>query len=110
MPVGATFKEGMLDCQLMDAESPTYAIVRQHYLFAGLEQNDFDTLAASVTPKQIEKGEILSAQGECEAAMEAFAQVRFSDAAGALVDRAQAFFDEIRFGRGLEPLRDGRCR
>ena len=47
MPGTATLKEGMLDCQLMDAESPSYAIVRQHYLFAGLEQQDFDALAAN---------------------------------------------------------------
>lgn len=63
MPVSATPDERMLDCQLMDAESPAYAIVRQHYLFAGLEQEDFDALAASVVPKQIEKGEILFHRG-----------------------------------------------
>lgn len=57
-----------------------------------------------------EKGEILSELGECEAAMEAFSQVRYADASGALVDRAQDRFDELRFGRGLEGLRDGRCR
>lgn len=57
-----------------------------------------------------EKGEILAEMGECEAAMEAYAQVRYADQAGSLVDRAQDRFDEIRFGRGLEHLRDGRCR
>jgi tetratricopeptide (TPR) repeat protein len=57
-----------------------------------------------------EKGEILAEMGECEAAMEAFAQVRYADQAGSLIDRAQSRFDEIRFGRGLEDLRDGRCR
>jgi tetratricopeptide (TPR) repeat protein len=57
-----------------------------------------------------EKGDILSELGECSAAMEAYAQVRYSDAAGGLVERAQERFDEIRFGRGLESLRDGRCR
>lgn len=64
MPVSATPDERMLDCQLMDAESPAYAIVRQHYLFAGLEQEDFDALATSVVPKQIEKGEILFHRGD----------------------------------------------
>ena len=58
----------------------------------------------------LEKGEILAELGECEAAMEAYAQVRYADQAGSLVDRAQARFDEIRFGTGLEHLRDGRCR
>lgn len=57
-----------------------------------------------------EKGEILSEMGQCEAAMEAYAQVRYADQAGSWIDRAQDRFDEIRFGRGLEHLRDGRCR
>ena len=57
-----------------------------------------------------EKGEILAEMGECEASMEAYSQVRYADQAGSLVDRAQAAFDEIRFGRGLEHLRQGRCR
>jgi tetratricopeptide (TPR) repeat protein len=57
-----------------------------------------------------EKGEILVDMGECDAAMEAYAQVRYADQAGSLIDRAQDRFDEIRFGRGLEHLRDGRCR
>jgi len=57
-----------------------------------------------------EKGESLAELGECQAAMEAYAQVRYADGAGSLVDRAQSAFDEIRFGRGLEHLRDGRCR
>ena len=57
-----------------------------------------------------EKGEILADLGRCDEAMEAYAQVRYADQAGALIDRAQAAFDEIRFGRGLEYLRAGRCR
>jgi tetratricopeptide (TPR) repeat protein len=57
-----------------------------------------------------ERGEILSDMGQCDAAMEAYAQVRYADPAGSLVDRAQDRFDEIRFGRGLESLRGGRCR
>lgn len=57
-----------------------------------------------------EKGEILAEMGECAAAMEAYAQVRYADQAGSLIDRAQDRFDQIRFGRGLEHLRDGRCR
>lgn len=57
-----------------------------------------------------EKGEIMAEMGDCEGAMEAYAQVRYADQAGSLIDRAQDRFDEIRFGRGLEHLRDGRCR
>lgn len=59
---------------------------------------------------QFEKGEILAELGRCQEAMEAYAQVRFVDQAGSWIDRAQDRFDEIRFGRGLEHLRDGRCR
>ena len=57
-----------------------------------------------------EKGEILAEMGECERSMDAYAQVRYADQAGSLVQRAQQAFDRIRFGRGLEYLRDGRCR
>ena len=57
-----------------------------------------------------DKAEILSELGECQAAMDAYARVRAADNTASLVDRAQARFDEIRFGRGLESLRGGRCR
>jgi tetratricopeptide (TPR) repeat protein len=57
-----------------------------------------------------EKGEILAELGRCQEAMEAYAQVRYADQAGSLIDRAQSRFDEIRFGTGLEYLREGRCR
>ena len=57
-----------------------------------------------------EKGEILAEMGECELSMDAYARVRYADQAGSLVVRAQHAFDQIRFGRGLEQLRDGRCR
>jgi len=57
-----------------------------------------------------EKAEILSELGECQAAMDAYARVRTVDNSASLVDRAQDRFDEIRFGRGLESLRGGRCR
>ncbi len=57
-----------------------------------------------------EKGEILAEMGECQASMEAYAQVRYADQAGSLIDRAQDRFDEIKFGQGLEHLRGGRCR
>jgi tetratricopeptide (TPR) repeat protein len=57
-----------------------------------------------------DKAEILSDLGQCQAAMDAYARVRTVDNTASLVDRAQARFDEIRFGRGLESLRGGRCR
>lgn len=57
-----------------------------------------------------EKGEILSDLGQCQAAMDAYGQVRRVEGSGALVDRAQDRYDQIRFGRGLEDFRGGRCR
>lgn len=57
-----------------------------------------------------EKAEILSDLGRCDAAMDAYARVRDVEGSGPLVERAQDRFDEIRFGRGLEDLRGGRCR
>jgi tetratricopeptide (TPR) repeat protein len=56
------------------------------------------------------KGEILSDLKRCEEAMEAYARVREVEGSGPLVERAQERYDEIRFGRGLEDLRGGRCR
>lgn len=50
-----------------------------------------------------ERGEILAALGRCQEAAESFRQVRVVEgsSAGALVQRAQARFDEITFGRSL---------
>lgn len=57
-----------------------------------------------------EKGEILAEMEQCDAAVEAFRQVRMADpsGSGALVTRAEERIDEIRFGRGLAGIR-GRC-
>lgn len=59
-----------------------------------------------------ERGEILAELGDCEGAMDSFAQVRFSEPGGAgpLVSRAQERFDRLRFGRGLDRFRsEGGC-
>ena len=61
-------------------------------------------------PAFFEKGEILVELGRCDDAMDAYAQVRYADQAGSLIDRAQDRYDEIRVGRGLESFRGGRCR
>ncbi len=57
-----------------------------------------------------EKGETLSAMGQCDAAVDAFRQVPYADPSGSstLADRASERIDEIRFGRGLTQLR-GTC-
>ena len=55
---------GMLDSPFMDAGSPLYATLRRHYLFSGLEQDDFDTLVSVVSAKSLEKGEVLFHRGD----------------------------------------------
>lgn len=53
-----------------------------------------------------ERGEILSALGECDAAMESFSEVRYLEPSEttALARRAQERLDQLRFGRGLSSL------
>jgi CRP-like cAMP-binding protein len=48
----------------MEAGSPLYATLRQHYLFSGLDQDDFDKLAVSVSAKELAKGEVLFHRGD----------------------------------------------
>lgn len=55
---------GVLDAQFMNAGSPLDATLRKHYLFSGLEQDDFDTLVSVVSAKTLEKGEVLFHRGD----------------------------------------------
>jgi tetratricopeptide (TPR) repeat protein len=56
-----------------------------------------------------EKGEVLSALGDCEGSLEAFSQVRFYESpASRLIVTAQQRVDQVRIGRDLVTLR-GRC-
>ena len=54
----------VLDCSVMKADSATTDNLRAHYLFAGLEQNDFDALMQRVGVVKIEKGKVLFQQGD----------------------------------------------
>ncbi len=54
----------MLDCIAMNSQSPALHAVRQHYLFAGLSERDFDGLAAQMTLSPIDKGEVLFLRGD----------------------------------------------
>lgn len=60
----ANWKKGVLDSSFMRTGSPLYATLRQHYLFAGLEQDDYDRLVETVSPKQLQKGEVLFHRGD----------------------------------------------
>ena len=51
----AVRNKGVLDSPFMEAGSPLYATLRQHYLFSGLDQDDFDKLAVSVSAKELAK-------------------------------------------------------
>ena len=48
----------------MDTGSPLYATLRGHYLFAGLDQDDFDTLVSGVSTAGLDKGEVLFHRGD----------------------------------------------
>jgi CRP-like cAMP-binding protein len=54
----------LLDSLLMEGSSPEYESVRQHYLFAGLGQSDFDALIEKVSGVTLEKGEVLFHRGD----------------------------------------------
>ncbi len=60
----ATRNKGVLDSPFMDTGSPLYETLRRHYLFSGLDQDDFDTLVAEVSVKILEKGEVLFHRGD----------------------------------------------
>ena len=56
--------KGVLDSSSMESGSPLYKTVRSHYLFSGLEQGAFDTLAAHLSAARIEKGDVLFHRGD----------------------------------------------
>lgn len=65
--VTSTLSEGVLDSAGMEPGSPFYETLRQHYLFAGLDESAFNALAVHVSTKQAEKGEILFHRGDLAA-------------------------------------------
>ena len=56
--------KGVLDSEPMDTGSPLYATLRQHYLFSGLDKEDFDALVSGVVAKTLEQGEVLFHRGD----------------------------------------------
>ena len=55
---------GVLDSLPMDDCSALYESLRSHYLFAGLDEADFEQLAAGIAATSIEKGEVLFHRGD----------------------------------------------
>ena len=56
--------QGVLDSPCMEKDSPQYDVVRQHYLFSGLDEPDFDSLIASASEEKVSKGEVLFHRGD----------------------------------------------
>jgi CRP-like cAMP-binding protein len=54
----------VLDSLSMDKNSSLYESVRGHYLFAGLDEESFDRLAADMRVKTLEQGEVLFHRGD----------------------------------------------
>ncbi len=55
---------GVLDSPVMQKESRQYQSVRQHYLFAGLAELNFDELVGQMAEEQLGKGEVLFHRGD----------------------------------------------
>ncbi len=54
----------MLNSSAMDTESPLAGSVREHYLFSGLSDEDFEMLARQMTLVELDKGDILFHRGD----------------------------------------------
>ncbi len=57
----------LLDSSGMDDEALDYASIRQHYLFAGLKEQEFDDLAPQFSRLALKKGEALFHRGDTAA-------------------------------------------
>ena len=54
----------VLDFSGMETDTPQYETIRNHYLFAGLNDAEFEALAAQVTVESYDKGEALFHRGD----------------------------------------------
>lgn len=54
----------VIDFSRMEKDTPQYETIRGHYLFSGLTEGEFDSLAAEVSVESFEKGEILFHRGD----------------------------------------------
>ena len=60
----STATVGVLDSRFMERGSPVYDSVRQHYLFAGLTDDDFDALVPRMNRVDLDKGQVLFHRGD----------------------------------------------
>ena len=54
----------VLDFPAMEKDTPQYEAIRRHYLFSGLDEEVFETLATDITVEAYEKGEVLFHRGD----------------------------------------------
>ena len=54
----------VLDSRSMEESCPEYESLRRHYLFSGLDQEQFDALMTKVTRVTLDKGEVLFHRGD----------------------------------------------
>jgi len=54
----------VLDSLPMDKSSALYESVRSHYLFAGLDEDDFERLASAMSVKDLDPGQVLFHRGD----------------------------------------------
>jgi len=54
----------VLNCKAMDNDCREYESIRRHYLFSGLDHEEFDALMLHVTLVSLEKGEVLFHRGD----------------------------------------------
>ena len=54
----------VLDSLFMNKGSPEYESIRQHYLFSGLGNEEFESLVTSMSRVTLEKGEVLFHRGD----------------------------------------------
>jgi len=60
--IGTTHK--VIDFSCMEKDTPQYEAIRSHYLFAGLTDGEFESLATEVSVESYDKGEILFHRGD----------------------------------------------
>ena len=61
-------EHGMLDFPLMEKGAPEYEILRDHYLFAGLDADLFEKLAKVIAVETFTKGQVLFHRGDAASA------------------------------------------
>ncbi len=57
-------EDKVLDFSCMEKDAPQYETIRRHYLFSGLNDDEFEALATEISVESYDKGEILFHRGD----------------------------------------------